>query len=190
MSTTNPYHIEGTEVSAAAKPKWRSRLRRRPALLGAVAGIAGLALLIAGWSAVAANAQNDTPAPAVGESSVAEPQTPQTVETPVPADDGENTSYEQCVTAALASFGPSEEASNPGSNNVGTAPQAPGRSGAGPEAPDVEEPHPNSPAHEWCTADCPEDEQCARPREFTVVSEEDFEMVSFENPDLTGDPAS
>lgn len=96
-----------------------------------------------------------------------------------PAADRGNTSYEECVAAAFAATGPVEEASSAGSQDVG----------ATPEAPDVEEPHPNSPAHEWCTADCPEDELCERPTEFTVAGYEDFEMlrfedlVSFENPE-------
>ncbi|WP_419845711.1 hypothetical protein [Candidatus Poriferisocius sp.] len=158
MSTTNTSPIESAGPPEAAKPKWRSRLRRHPVLVGAAA-IAGLALVIAGWGAIGASAQSDVPAP---------------------ADDGDNTSYEECVAAALAAFGPPEEASSAGSDDTGTTPQAP----------DIEEPHPNSPAHEWCTADCPEDEQCARPKEFIVVRDEDVETVSFENPDPEGDPVS
>lgn len=178
MSTTNPSHIESAGPPEAAKPNWRSRLRRHPVLVGAAA-IAGLALLIAGWGAVSANAQSDAPAP---------------------ADDGDNTSYEECVAAAFAAFGPPEEAFSAGSDDTGTTPQAPGDAGTtpdkpggpgpAPEASDVEEPHPNSPAHEWCTADCPEDEQCARPQEFIVVRDEDVETISFENPDPEGDPVS
>ena len=158
MSTTNPSPVESAGPPEAAKPKWRSRLRRHPVLVGAAA-IAGLALVIAGWGAVTANAQSDEPAP---------------------ADDSDNTSYEECVDAAFAAFGPPEEASNPGSHDAGTTP----------EATDIEEPHPNTPAHEWCTADCPEDEQCARPQEFIVVRDEDVETVSFENPDPGGDPVT
>ena len=176
MSTTNPTPTESAGPPEAAKPKWRSRLRRHPVLVGAAA-IAGLALVIAGWGAVTANAQNDEPAPAQSE-------------VPAPADDGDNTSYEECVDAALAAFGPPEAASSAGSHEAGTTPDKPGGSGSAPEAPDIEEPHPNSPAHEWCTADCPEDEQCARPREFTVVRDEDVETISSENPDPEGDPAS
>ena len=158
MSTTNPSPVESAGPPEAAKPKWRSRLRRHPVLVGAAA-IAGLALVIAGWGSIGASAQSDVPAP---------------------ADDGDNTSYEECVAAALAAFGPPEEASSAGSDDTGTTPQAS----------DIEEPHPNSPAHEWCTADCPEDEQCARPKEFIVVRDEDVETVSFENPDPEGDPVS
>lgn len=178
MSTTNPTPIESAGPPEGAKPKWRSRLRRHPVLVGAAA-IAGLALVIAGWGAVTANAQSDEPAP---------------------ADDSDNTSYEECVDAAFAAFGPPEEASNPGSHDVGTTPQAPDDAGTTPDKPDgseaapetleIEEPHPNSPAHEWCTADCPEDEQCARPQEFIVVRDEDVETVSFENPDPGGDPVT
>lgn len=178
MSTTNPSTIDSAGPPEAAKPKWRSRLRRHPVLVGAAA-IAGLALVIAGWGAIGANAQSDVTAP---------------------ADDGDNTSYEECVDAAFAALGPPESASNPGSHDAGTTPQAPGDAGTtpdkpggpgpAPEAPDIEEPHPNSPAHEWCTAVCPEDEQCARPKEFIVVRDEDVETVSFENPDPGGDPVS
>lgn len=175
MSTTNHPQEESTGALLAAEPRWGSRLRRRRMLVAAVAGIAGLALAIAGWSAVSASAESESPPPGGNEG---------------------DTTYEQCVTAALDALGPPEEAFNEGSGSDAdalgdnqTTPEKPSGSGTSPEVQDIEEPHPNSPAHEWCTADCPEDEQCARPQEFTVVRDEDVETISFENPEPEGDPA-
>ncbi len=175
MSTTNHPQEESTGSLLAAEPRWGSRLRRRRALIAAVAGIAGLALAIAGWSAVSASAQGESPPPAANEG---------------------DTTYEQCVAAALEALGPPEEAFEAGSGSDAevlggdqTTPEKPGGSGTSPEVQDIEEPHPNSPAHEWCTADCAEDELCARPQKFTVVRDEDYETISFKNPDPQGDPA-
>ena len=75
----------------------------------------------------------------------------------------------------LGALDPSEEASSEGGGTVVADPEKEGDPEAFPEAPEVEEPHPNSPAHEWCTADCPEDELCARPSEF-VVRDENVEI--------------
>ena len=175
---------ESAGAPADAEPRRRSRPRRRPVLVGAVAAIAALALLIAGWVAVPAGAQD---------------------EAPDPDGDAADVSYEQCVQAALAALGPVEEVSSDGSeagDGDGTVPDAgtsdpvdpvkgaPGVGGTIPDPPDDEEVHPNSPAHEMCTEDCPEDEQCPRPTEFTVVRDDNVETISFENPEPEGDPAA
>ena len=165
---------ESAGAPADAEPRWRSRLRRRPMLVGAAAGIAALALLIAGWVAVPAGAQDGSPDPDGAAADV---------------------SYEQCVEAALAALGPVEEASDDGMvpDDWTGDPVDPVK---GPDdwtgdPPDDEEVHPNSPAHEMCTEDCSEDEQCPRPTEFIVVRDENVgNPISFENPEPEGDPAA
>ena len=183
MSSTIPPTTESAGAPSDAEPRWPSRPRRRPMLVGSLAGFAALAVLIAVWAAVPASARS---------------------ESPDPDDDGADVSYEQCVDAALAAFGPVEEASSEpseagdGDGTVsGTGTGDPLKSkdtatagdGAVPDPLDDEEVHPDSPAHEMCTEDCAEDEQCARPTEFIVVRDDNVETISFENPEPEGDPA-
>ncbi len=82
--------------------------------------------------------------------------------------------------------GPAEAASSAPSQNIVNAQQGTDKAEDPPEPPDVEEVHPNSPAHEWCTFDCPQDEQCEHPSEFRAVDSEDEQLASFANPDLFG----
>ena len=183
MSSNHPPRTGSAGAPADAEPRWPSRPRRRPMLVGALAGIAALALLIAVWAAVPASARSESPDPVA---------------------DGADVSYEQCVEAAFAALGPVEEASSEPSeagDGDGTVPGAgtvdPMKSGdtataddgTVPDPPDDEEVHPKSPAHEMCTEDCAEDEQCPRPTEFTVVRDDNVETISLENPEPEGDSA-
>lgn len=181
--------IDGAAELGTVKPRRRRRLRRQPRRFFIVA--AGLALLASAWGAATAVAQNDRP-------TGSPPDRPASTE---PGDTAHAyTSYEECVEAALAAFGQAEAASSGAGHDgrpfpeapgdAGERPHKPGGSGPATEPPTVVEPHPNSPAHEWCTVDCPEDEQCARPGEFTVVRDDDVSTISFENPDPQGGPAS
>ena len=205
MSTTNPHQHqeESTGAPTAPQPRWGSRLRRRWVPVASVAALFGLALATAGWIAATASAESESPpaATAVRNDDHAGTNSDSTQsESPPPVDNGDDTTYEQCVAAALEALGPPSEAFSEGSGgSVGTAPEAPGDGQTTPAKPggpepapeplDIEEPHPNSPAHEWCTADCPEDEQCARPREFIIARDDDVETTSIENTEPEGDPA-
>lgn len=199
MSTTNHPQEESTGVLPAAEPRWGLRLRRRRVLIAAAAAIAGLVLAVAGWSAASAASQGD-PMPAAAEERIDDLNSPASGDVqgePQAPDNEDDTTYEQCVAAALEALGPPEEASNPGSGGDAeapggdqTTPEKAGESETATEVLEVEEPHPNSPAHEWCTADCPEDELCARPREFIITRDDNVETDSIENPNPGGDPAA
>lgn len=136
-------------------------------------------MLLVVLAAEAAGARSGTPIPPT-----AEPDAGTVAET----------SYEECVQAAWAAFGPvTEAASDPGP----TIPEQsasheadPLKTGDGPEAAPIEEAHPDSPAHEMCIEDCPQDELCRRPAEFIVVRDDSTETISFANPELGGDPAA
>ena len=168
MQTTNHNPTEDAPAPTDADSQQRSRPRRFMELGGAVVAVTALALLIAGTITVSAGAEGDAP------------------------NSGGNTaevSYEQCVTAAFAALGPADEVSSEGSlPDAGIVDavdpvKSQQAAAAVPDPSDVEQVHPNSPAHEMCTEDCPEDEQCPRPTEFTVVRDENVETISFENPD-------
>ena len=161
MSTTHPSNPERGRPGFSL----RRHIRAQPLLASIFAVMAGLTLLLASWGVVSANTLSD------------EPPTEESV------------SYEACVAAAVESFGSTESASNAPSSKLADARRDPGKrdsgkTGSTPETAEPQEVHPNSPFHDWCTADCDADEQCARPSEFRIAEEPDTEMVSISKAEL------
>ncbi|WP_419911261.1 hypothetical protein [Candidatus Poriferisodalis sp.] len=191
MSVIDHHPPASTGPRAAADLRRRERLLRSAVWAAAVAAVTLLALLIISWAATPAAADGSTPPPV--------PSGGPAVDTAEPEPSGPEVSYAECVKAAFAAFGPPEEASSAGSSTgdpAGDAPDPFKTAGTGDGDATISDPdgtpevHPHSPAHEMCTEDCPQDEQCRRPTEFTIVRDDNVDTISFENPEPEGDPAA
>ena len=191
MTVIGHHPPASTGPPVAADIRRTERHLRGAVWAAAAVAVALTALLIISWVATPAAAGSSTPPPV--------PSGGGAVETAEPEPSAPEVTYAECVQAAFAAFGPPEEASSAGSPAGDTAGDAldPFKTadtadgdGTVPEPDGAPEVHPNSPAHEMCTEDCPEDEQCRRPTEFIVVRDDNVETISFENPEPEGDPAA
>lgn len=93
MSATDKSKFESADADYIPQPEAKPGQHRT--LIAAIIGIAGLALLLSGWLAIAANAQD------------AEQR---------PAGDGDDEAHQECLVAALAAAGEAQAASNPPSD--------------------------------------------------------------------------